>query len=273
MKLAVAILITAFACANDARAALIEYTFTGTFTDAATVGGSFVMDTTSGTPFAHNLSVTAAGSFTARTYVPGNSTLSTQLLSGLTRPTLLAGATDEANRVLRITPTAPLDGTASTVGLDTGNGNIGAVECYNCSPFRALSSGTFALAVPNYSTVQLSLAPTTVALGATVTATVSVTGLALLGTPTGTIDVIDNGVLCSITLPATSCTFAATTAGSTSLLAQYNGDANYRLVLSNLAPLQVLAPAPATPVPGPGGPLAALLAALVGLAAVLGRRR
>ena len=60
-----------------------------------------------------------------------------------------------------------------------------------------------------------------------VTATAS-TGQPAPGTPTGTITVSDgSGATCNITLPATSCNLAVTSAGAKTLTASYGGDANF----------------------------------------------
>ncbi len=47
------------------------------------------------------------------------------------------------------------------------------------------------------------------------------------GTPSGSINVSDGSVACTITLPATSCNLTSTTAGNKTVTATYSGDGNY----------------------------------------------
>jgi len=65
--------------------------------------------------------------------------------------------------------------------------------------------------------------------------------IAALGQPTGTVTVIDsfNQEFCTITLPATSCTFAPTIQSTATVVAHYSGDASYASVTSNSLPLRV----------------------------------
>ncbi|HEX6795275.1 MAG TPA: Ig-like domain-containing protein [Casimicrobiaceae bacterium] len=187
----------------------------------------------------------------------------------------------EANRQLRLTPAGPLDGSAASVNIDVAfvNGNV---ECFNCSPFRPITAGTFAITSANPTIALVSASPSPTTVGVATTITVSATGIAALGAPTGSITVLDDSSnpLCTVTLPGTSCTFTPTAAGSQTLLAQYNGDANYAITLANTLPLDIAAaPVPlptivATPVPALGGyALAALALAIVASLAVRTRRR
>ncbi len=90
----------------------------------------------------------------------------------------------------------------------------------------------------------VSLAPNPTAVGTATTATVTVGTVPPFGPPTGTIEVFDGigGSLCTITLPATSCAFTPTTPGTQTVIARYDGDANYDNGLSNALVLIVRAP-------------------------------
>ena len=85
------------------------------------------------------------------------------------------------------------------------------------------------------------MTPTPTLVGVTTTATVVVDTIAALGPPTGTVTVIDSfsQEFCTITLPATSCTFAPTVPSNPTVVAQYSGDASYASVTSNALPFIV----------------------------------
>jgi uncharacterized repeat protein (TIGR01451 family) len=93
----------------------------------------------------------------------------------------------------------------------------------------------------------VSVTPNPTMIDAATTATVLVDTIVALGPPTGTVTVLDGDSqsLCTITLPTTSCTFAPTTPGGQTVVAQYSGDASYASGLSNVLPLTV---GPAVPV-------------------------
>lgn len=265
-----------------ADAATLTWTLSGgTFSDGGTLSGTLTLDSASSNVNNWNLAVAGGGaSFAARTYMPTNSSESAASIGGA-QPTLFFTANDEANRVLRMTPTSALDGSASPVSLDVAflNGNV---ECFNCSPFRGITAGVLTLTSASPGVTLVSAAPSPTTVGVATTITVSVAGVAALGTPTGTVTVLDNSSspLCTLTLPATTCTFTPSAAGSQSLLAQYNGDASYGVALSNILALDIAAAPPPPPVVMPtvvptldGYALAALALMMTALAAVLKRRR
>ena len=266
---------------GGATASLLTFAVNGgTFSDGGTLSGTITVDSATTSVTNWNLSVAGGGAFfAARNFTPANSTVSSGAFGG-SQPTLTFAATDEANRQLRMTPVAPLDGSASPVNLDVAFVN-GDVECFNCSPFRAITAGAFALTSANPSVTLVSASPSPTTVGVATTVTVSATGVAALGAPTGTISVLDSSSnpLCTVTLPGTTCTFTPTAAGTQNLLAQYNGDANYATTLSNTLALDIAAaPVPPTIVPTAvpaldGYALAALALMIAVSAAVRARRR
>ena len=73
--------------------------------------------------------------------------------------------------------------------------------------------------------------PTVVGQPYTVTYSMAVTAPAV-GTPGGTVAVSDGAASCIATLPATSCQLTSTSIGAKSLVATYNGDANFNSSVS-----------------------------------------
>lgn len=259
---------------GPAAAALLTWTVTGaTFNDAGTLSGTFVQDSASNTVTNWNLSVAGGGAFfPARSYTPANSTFSSLALSGNPVASFIFSASDEAFRELRLTPVATLDGSATNVNLDIAFGN-GNVECFNCSPFRTISAGSLVLSAASPALTIDSVAPSPTTVGTTTTVNVTVAGVPALGAPTGTVTVLDDASnpLCTITLPATSCTFVPANAGAQTLTAQYNGDASYAITLSNVVPLTIRPGAivEAQPVPMVGWPaIVGLIIVMTGLAAL-----
>lgn len=282
MRLAVRVLAIAamLVLGSAVNAATLTYAVNaGTFSDGGTFSGSITLDPASGNPTDWNVSVAGGGAFfPARTYTPANSSGSSQLFLGGTQLTIFLAASDEPNRQLRLTPVAPLDGSASNVNIDVAfvNGNV---ECFNCSPFRPITAGAFALTSANPTVTLVSASPNPSTVGVSTTVTVSASGVAALGAPTGTVTVLDSSSnpLCTVTLPGTTCTFTPSAAGTVNLLAQYDGDANYAITLSNTLPLDVAAapvpPAAPTPVPALGIEALALLVLAIGASAALRARR
>ena len=78
--------------------------------------------------------------------------------------------------------------------------------------------------------------PSPTAVGMTTTAAVHVATVAGFPPPTGLITVFFSGsgdtALCTITLPATTCTFAPKTGGNQTVTAQYSGDGAYASAFS-----------------------------------------
>ena len=278
VRFAIAAVAAVLLCGN-AWAGQLTWTLTGgTFDDAGTASGTFTLDTSSNTVMTWNMVVAGGntGSFSARSYTPANSTAPILNLSGAPQPTVEFAATDQATRQLRLTPAVALDGTSSPVALATAFGN-GNVECFNCSPYRQVTAGTLTLtgAAPDVTIASATPAPTMV--GTSTSVTVAVTGVAALGTPTGSVTVYDSASnpLCTLTLPATSCSFTPSAAGAQTLFAQYNGDASYGIANSPFFGLTIdpaLAPPPATPVPALG-PLALGLLAMLLMALAVGQIR
>jgi hypothetical protein len=259
---------------GPAAAALLTWTVTGgAFNDGGTLSGTFVKDSTSNAVTNWNLSVAGGGAFfPARSYTPSNSTFSSLALSGNPIASSIFSASDEAFRELRLTPVAPLDGSATTVNLDVAFGN-GNVECFNCSPFRTISAGTLVLSAASPGVTIDSVIPSPTKVGTTTTVNVTVAGVSALGAPTGTVTVLDSmsSPLCTIALPATSCTFTPANAGPQTLTAQYNGDASYAIALSNVVPLTIQPGAivETQPVPTIGWPaMVGLVVVMAGLAAL-----
>ena len=110
----------------------------------------------------------------------------------------------------------------ATYGGDTGNALSSGTLSYEVT--KATVTLTITAHTPDPSAV-LSPVMVTVALGIAPGA----------GTPTGTVAVSRGVDGCTITLPATSCAFTPTVAGTVAIAAQYGGDANF-------------APQPAAPV-------------------------
>ncbi|MEZ0267196.1 MAG: fibronectin type III domain-containing protein, partial [Phycisphaerae bacterium] len=99
----------------------------------------------------------------------------------------------------------------------------------------------------------VSVAPNPTAVGTATTATVTVAKHPLFAPATGTIRVVESeggGLLCTITLPATSCAFTPLAPGAPRLNARYLGDAIYEPNVSNSPQLVVVGITSAVP---PGG--------------------
>lgn len=75
-----------------------------------------------------------------------DTTSSSDILSG--SGTFLFSLLSDTSRQLRITPVSALDGSSASVDLQLGGGvgTIGGEECYNCSPYREITGGSFVLA-------------------------------------------------------------------------------------------------------------------------------
>ena len=126
-----------------------------TFSDGATASGSFVFD--AGTHLASdwNITTTAGPGFSVTTYTPSNSTFS-YFNFGNPVNTLQfqsnteVGGTGSNYRQLRITPLAELTNAGGAVDIDlaTAGGGSGATECFNCSPFREITSGSLLALAP-----------------------------------------------------------------------------------------------------------------------------
>ncbi len=207
----------------------------GRFADGGTLSGTFEQNPENTRPTTWDVNV-AGGSlaFPALSYTPGDShvfMLDWPPNVELTYHFVVSAA----NRQLRLTPASPLDGSVATVPLSFLSSQ-GAVECFNCAPFRDITAGSLVLTAATPTLILESTAPDPTVAGAPTTATISIDSIAVFGPPTGTVTVLDSSdlALCTITLPATSCTFAApTTHGGHMLHARYGGNASYTSVASN----------------------------------------
>ncbi len=143
--------------ASQASAQINTWNLSGvTFDDSTTASGFITYNFGTSSVTNWSVSVQASPSFTARTYDPGNSTVSVND-TGNTQLTIMfqeSPAPGFSQRQFRITPVSALDGTLTTVPVNLatiGNGS-GAVECFNCGPFRLIVAGSFTIAaVPTMS--------------------------------------------------------------------------------------------------------------------------
>jgi uncharacterized repeat protein (TIGR01451 family) len=221
---------------GTASAATLTWTITGgIFTDAGVFSGSFVKDAAQERPSNWNITVAGGGAqFPAYNYTPANSVAGLLSYPPNTQPTHLFIDNTPRKRQLRITPSSALDGSVATVPLSRLGSN-GHVECFNCAPFRDVISGSFVLTSAAPALTLVSIVPNPVVAGSSVTANISIETVAAFGPPTGTILILDsvNDPKCTMTLPATSCSFAAGAPGGHSLHAMYAGDAHYANASSN----------------------------------------
>ena len=127
----------------------------------------------------------------------------------------------------------------SPPGGKTLHAQYGGDVNYASASSNSLSYTVLPAVTTTVTLVSVTPDPTTV--GATTTATATVATVDPLGAPTGKVEVLDgnNNSLCTITLPAPSCTFLPATAGAITVVAQYSGDATYASGLSNVLPLTV----------------------------------
>lgn len=116
-----------------------------TFSDGAIATGYFLFDDVTSAVTAWNISVSpgADAAFFPFTFVPGNSTANALAVWTLL-PTISFSAPDAGTatepRLLRLTPTQPMDGTPATVALSVAVANSN-LECMGCNPFRAIVAG------------------------------------------------------------------------------------------------------------------------------------
>jgi hypothetical protein len=119
-----------------------------TFSDAATASGSFSFDADTNTLSNWDISVTS-GVLSAFTYTPSDSTAGSHFQEAGYQDELLFMA-NGSTRQLRMTPLSALTDSGVTVpiNLNTFGGGSGSVECFNCSPYREIVSGSFVTAIP-----------------------------------------------------------------------------------------------------------------------------
>ena len=120
-----------------------------TFSDAATASGSFDWNADSQTLSNWDISVTS-GALSAFTYTPADSTAGSYFQETGYENELMFMA-DGSTRQLRLTPLTALTDAGGTVdiNLNTFGGGSGSVECFNCSPYRPVVSGSFSAQVAN----------------------------------------------------------------------------------------------------------------------------
>jgi hypothetical protein len=129
-------------------------------------------------------------------------------------------------------------------GTDTITGNYSGDSTYSIS---SSSTGLTVIALPP-STTQVSVAPTSVIHGATVTYSATVSPASGSGTPTGTVAFSTGGtVLCKATLVSGSgsCTASNAPVGTDTITGNYSGDSTYSASSSSTG-LTVSAPPPST---------------------------
>lgn len=142
---------SAFVIAQTGLASTVNWSLNNVaFNDGATASGTFDWDATSQSVSNWNISVTS-GTLSAFTYTPADSTGGAFLQAAGYEKTYFFSVIG-STRQLRMTPLAPLTDQGGTIGinLNTFGGGSGSVECFNCSPYRPIVSGSFttAAAIP-----------------------------------------------------------------------------------------------------------------------------
>ena len=141
-----------------ANASPIQWEFDNvTFEDNGLINGSFVFDFDSGYLTEWEINVSGGDELTyppfTYTYLTGVFQVSDSDNSGIKSLTFLeldivpppsVPPPSPRERVLRITPSQLLDGNTLLVPLSYSSGPSGSYECWNCSPFRTVVSGSLA---------------------------------------------------------------------------------------------------------------------------------
>ena len=144
-------------------------------------------------------------------------------------------------------------GVASCPASNTPLGAGAVFATYSGDASNASSSASTPVNITSPSTTDVTLAPTSVTQGATVTYSATVSPTAGGGTPTGTVAFGTGGTaLCTATLVSGSGSCAASNApeGNDTIAGDYSGDSNYS-ASSSSASLTVNAPSPPPPPPPP----------------------
>ena len=142
--------------AGSISAAPITWTLTGiTFSDGGTATGTFTWNADNGTMDNWDISVSGGNttSFFTFTYDPADSTfldVGFQFVGPLV-PSI--NPFSNGNRELRFSLNSQLTDAGGTIGLN--HLNLGSVECYNCAPFRTITSGTLSAPTPEPSSALL----------------------------------------------------------------------------------------------------------------------
>lgn len=114
-----------------------------TFDDGGIATGSLTYDYNINSILDWNITTSGGDETLFPTVTYDDTTSSSDILSG--SGTFLFSLLGDTNRQLRITPVAALDGSSASVDvqLGAGAGTIGGEECYNCSPYRQITGGSF----------------------------------------------------------------------------------------------------------------------------------
>jgi hypothetical protein len=144
--------------ASHANAQTNTWTLSGvTFNDSTAVSGFITYNFSTSTVTNWSVSVQTGASLAARVYDPSNSTAFTQNMGNPQLTIFLqeSPAPASSQRQFRITPISALDGSLTTVPVNTATANnqSGGVECLNCGSHREIASGDFVIgaAVPTMS--------------------------------------------------------------------------------------------------------------------------
>lgn len=136
---------------NNLQAAEVTWVIqNGEFADNGRILGMFVFDASTQTLSDWSISVSGGNTdrFPEIVYTPQNSTVNRFNISN-PEDSIQFALTDDSNRQLRMTPSAPLtdDGGVVPLNLNTARGQSGGVECFNCAPVRLITGGELASTV------------------------------------------------------------------------------------------------------------------------------
>jgi hypothetical protein len=144
---ALVLLTSAFISAQTSTASTVNWSLNSVaFGDGATASGNFDWDAASQSISNWSINVTS-GVLSAFSYTPADSTAGAFLQAAGYEKTYFFSVTG-STRELRLTPLAPLTDQGGTIGinLNTFGGGSGSVECFNCSPYRPVVSGSLTTA-------------------------------------------------------------------------------------------------------------------------------
>ena len=128
-----------------------------TFADGGTATGAFNYDATTESVTSWNITVAGGNttSFPPLTYSTSNSTVLVGCTTGCpaTQEKAIIITQNSSTRQFRITPDGAFTNLGGTLAVDlnTGGGGSGAVECFNCGPFRLINAGSLSAAGPQTS--------------------------------------------------------------------------------------------------------------------------
>jgi len=170
-------------------------------------------------------------------------TVLVETVAALGAPTGTINVLDEGNTTV-CTIVLPANTSCAFAAPLTSGGKTLHAQYSGGSNYTSAASNTLSYTVlPAVTTTVtlVSVTPDPTTVGATTTAAVTVATVPPLGAPTGTVEVLDgnDNSLCTLTLPAPSCTFIPTIPGNRTVVAQYSGDVSYASGLSNVLPLTI----------------------------------